>query len=154
MHKLSILPETVYLTHLIIVDANFTMKCKTKSRSYPSLITVILYFLQLLSSGSQSYAQTMTLGLTSLNTADQLSQNTIQCIYQDHFGFMWFGTQDGLNKYDGYRIEVFKNRAGDVNSISANHITAICEDNLGNLWIGTRTGGLNKLDRTTNTFIR
>jgi len=130
------------------------MKCKTKSRSYPSLITVILYFLQLLSSGSQCYAQTMTLGLTSLNTADQLSQNTIQCIYQDHFGFMWFGTQDGLNKYDGYRIEVFKNRAGDVNSISANHITAICEDNLGNLWIGTRTGGLNKLDRTTNTFIR
>ena len=137
-----------------IPDANFTMKCKTKSPSYPSLITIIICFLQLLSSGSQCYAQTMTLGLTSLNTADQLSQNTIQCIYQDHFGFMWFGTQEGLNKYDGYRIEVFKYHSDDKNSISANHITAISEDKQGNLWVGTRTGGLNMLNRTTNTFTR
>lgn len=129
------------------------MKVRKRSKVHGIPITACLHFLLLLIF-SAVHSQGLRVSLTPLNVSDHLSQNTIQCIYQDHFGFMWFGTQDGLNKYDGYQIEVFKHYSNDGNSISANHITAISEDAEGNLWIGTRTGGLNKLDRTKNTFSR
>lgn len=129
------------------------MKGRIKSRADAFRIMAFLYFM-LLFTCITTDAQHLTLSLTPLNTSDHLSQNTIQCIYQDRFGFMWFGTQDGLNKYDGYRIEVFEHHSEDANSLSANHVTAISEDYQGNLWIGTRTGGLNKFDITKNTFSR
>lgn len=77
---------------------------------------------------------------------DGLSQTTVEYIYQDSDGYMWFGTDDGLNKYDGINFEVYKYKGEDENSISGNIIVAIIEDNDGYLWIGTTTG-LNKLDR-------
>jgi signal transduction histidine kinase/ligand-binding sensor domain-containing protein/CheY-like chemotaxis protein len=98
------------------------------------------------------YAQHLKLDLTTLSTADNLSQNTIHCVYQDKYGFLWLGTQDGLNKYDGYRIEIYKSKKEDPNSLPANHITAMAEDASGNLWIGTRTGGLSKYDRAHDRF--
>ncbi|TDE09002.1 hybrid sensor histidine kinase/response regulator [Dyadobacter psychrotolerans] len=100
------------------------------------------------------HAQEVTINLMPLSISDHFSQNTIQTIYQDSYGFMWFGTQDGLNKYDGYQIEVFKSRQNDLTSLSANHITAISEDQNGDLWIGTRTGGVNKYDRAKDIFTR
>jgi signal transduction histidine kinase/ligand-binding sensor domain-containing protein/DNA-binding response OmpR family regulator len=131
------------------------MKGKTKVARQFLRGARFLYLLALLANGwVVSNAQQVTIELTPLSSSDNLSQNTIQCIYQDSYGLMWFGTQDGLNKYDGYRIEVFKHRKNDPNSISANHITAISEDRYGNLWIGTRTGGLNKYDRAKDTFTR
>ena len=66
---------------------------------------------------------------------------------------MWFGTRDGLNKYDGYQFTVFKNKTGDANSLSNNFITNIIEDSKGILWITTWGGGLNRYDRATNRFI-
>jgi signal transduction histidine kinase/ligand-binding sensor domain-containing protein len=72
-----------------------------------------------------------------------LSQSVVNCIYQDSHGFMWFGTQNGLNKFDGYSFEVFIYKPNDTTSISNNWIYCITEDRLGNLWIGTK-GGLNK----------
>ncbi len=60
-------------------------------------------------------------------TADGLSQSDIQSILQDSRGFMWFGTWEGLNKYDGYTIKVFKNNPADQNSISNNFINSIAE---------------------------
>jgi signal transduction histidine kinase/ligand-binding sensor domain-containing protein/CheY-like chemotaxis protein len=127
------------------------MKGRTNLKVYPLGFAGFLCMLLHLAY-TPTNAQRVALSLTPLHTSDHLSQNTIQCIYQDHFGFIWFGTQDGLNKYDGYRIEVFKHKSNDVNSLSANHITAISEDLEGNLWVGTRTGGLNKLDRAKNSF--
>lgn len=84
---------------------------------------------------------------------DGLSQNTVLCIYQDSKGFLWIGTQDGLNRYDGYTFTVYKHDVFDSNSISLNYVWAILEDHAGALWIGTDGGGLNQLDRNTGRFI-
>jgi len=89
----------------------------------------------------------------TITLEDGLSQSTIFCILQDSQGFMWFGTEDGLNKYDGYNFTVYKNDPEDPSSLGKNWIMALVEDDLGNLWIGTRDGGLNYFDRTHNRFI-
>jgi ligand-binding sensor domain-containing protein len=67
---------------------------------------------------------------------------------------MWFGTQDGLNKYDGYDFTVYKYNALDAHSLSDNFITSIYEDKSGIIWIGTDGGGLNKFNRKTEHFTR
>ncbi|SBW07451.1 hybrid sensor histidine kinase/response regulator transcription factor [uncultured Dysgonomonas sp.] len=70
-----------------------------------------------------------------------LSQNTVTCILQDKLGFMWFGTKDGLNKYDGHSFSIFRQRIGDEDSIKDNFITVLCEArNEYKLWIGTSNG--------------
>ena len=83
-----------------------------------------------------------------------LSQSTVYSIMQDRLGFLWLGTGDGLNRYDGYRFEVLRSRPTDPNSLSHNRIRALHEDSAGMLWIGTLNGGLNRYDRRTRTFTR
>ena len=67
---------------------------------------------------------------------------------------MWFGTQDGLNKYDGYRFRSYHHDPTDPNTLSSNDIRAIYEDRSGRLWVGTWGGGLNCFDRRTERFTR
>jgi len=69
-----------------------------------------------------------------------LSNNAVTSIYQDGNGFMWFGTYDGLNKYDGYGFKVFRNVINDKTSLTDNHVSVIHEDALRQLWIGTEKG--------------
>jgi signal transduction histidine kinase/ligand-binding sensor domain-containing protein/CheY-like chemotaxis protein/AraC-like DNA-binding protein len=69
-----------------------------------------------------------------------LSNNAVTSIYQDHNGFMWFGTYDGLNRYDGYTFKIFRNIIGDTTSIGDNHIGRIEADVNHNLWIGCEKG--------------
>ncbi len=88
-----------------------------------------------------------------LTVEDGLSQNSVNCIFQDSRGFIWFGTQDGLDRYDGYTFKAYKHNPKNVNSISDNFIWAIHEDNKGNLWVGTQNG-LNKLDVITDSVER
>ncbi len=90
----------------------------------------------------------------SISLPQGLSQSTINTIYQDRYGYMWFGTQDGLNRYDGYDFVVYRNDKTDTASISDNWIWSIFEDSRGDLWIGTYNGGLNKFDRQQNKFVR
>ena len=71
---------------------------------------------------------------------------------QDKFGFMWFGTQDGLNRYDGYKFKVFTNESGNKNSLSNNYIWSIHEDKDGIMWIGSFGGGLTRFDPATESF--
>ncbi|QCX40344.1 response regulator [Aureibaculum algae] len=87
-----------------------------------------------------------------INSSKGLSQNDVNCIYQDEKGYMWFGTHDGLNKYDGYDFTVYQPGMGNENSISSNLIFAIDGDKQGNLWVGTTGGGLNYFDRVTEKF--
>lgn len=89
-----------------------------------------------------------------LTTDDGLSQSFVFCILKDSRGFMWFGTKDGLNKYDGYKFTVYRNDPRDVNSLPSNYISALFEDKSGILWIGTALGGVCSFDRTTETFHR
>ncbi|MGE5341934.1 MAG: two-component regulator propeller domain-containing protein [Candidatus Omnitrophota bacterium] len=81
-----------------------------------------------------------------------LSQNTVTSILQDRDGFMWIATQNGLNKYDGYKFTVFRRNLNDNNSLSSNHVTVLMQDRDGILWAGTLSGGLNRIDRTTMQF--
>ncbi|HPH95941.1 MAG TPA: two-component regulator propeller domain-containing protein [Anaerolineaceae bacterium] len=95
-----------------------------------------------------------TLRFEHISVDEGLSESVVQVILQDRMGFLWFGTEDGLNRFDGYNFIVFKNDPGNLSSISQNNITAIYEDHLGNIWIGTQRSGLNRYDSRTGTFTR
>ena len=99
-----------------------------------------------------SLAQKKDIQFEHLSIDDGLSANTVLAILQDSRGFLWIGTFDGLNRYDGHKFVVYKNSTEDTTSISDNKIRAICEDNNGDLWIGTWAGGLNKFIRDTEKF--
>ena len=101
-------------------------------------------------------AQPQQIRFERISLEQGLSQNSVNCILQDHQGFMWFGTQDGLNRYDGYSFTVYKHELLDSNSLSDNYVSTIYEDAAtpNTLWIGTRGGGLNQFDRATERFTR
>src|SRR6056297_2145118 len=85
------------------------------------------------------------------NIKDGLSQSTVLAIYQDTYGFLWLGTRDGLNLFDGYDFKVYQHRPGDTASIGDNFILDITGDRSGNLWIAT-SDGLSFFDRDNETF--
>jgi ligand-binding sensor domain-containing protein/serine phosphatase RsbU (regulator of sigma subunit) len=87
-----------------------------------------------------------------LTVSDGLSQSAVTCILQDKSGFMWFGTQDGLNRFDGYTFKIFKNDPTDTTSLSDNFISSICEDKNGNLLIETQRGTFNQYNPKTESF--
>ncbi|GAB3013695.1 sensor histidine kinase [Spirosoma pulveris] len=102
--------------------------------------------------GQALQAQSKTGQFIYLTTRDGLSQDNVTCILQDRRGFMWFGTQDGLNRFDGYTYTVYRNDSRKVNSLSHNFIHTVFEDKQGNLWVGTDDGGLSLFDASTETF--
>ena len=83
-----------------------------------------------------------------------LSQSTVNTIVQDRRGFMWFGTQDGLNRFDGYGFTVFRHDPADSNTIQDNYIWSMAEDGEGNLWIGTLNNGVSRYDPGRGTFTK
>jgi signal transduction histidine kinase/ligand-binding sensor domain-containing protein/DNA-binding response OmpR family regulator len=85
---------------------------------------------------------------------DGLSQSTVNATLESRKGFMWFGTQEGLNRYDGHEFVVYKFSPTDPDSISNDYINSICEDREGQLWVGTYNGGLNRFDPETEKFTR
>jgi signal transduction histidine kinase/ligand-binding sensor domain-containing protein len=90
---------------------------------------------------------------TGYSISEGLSQSVITCIFQDSRGYIWLGTQNGLNKFNGYSFEIFTYKPDDSTSISNNWIYGVTEDRQGNLWIGTK-GGLNKFDTQKKRFER
>jgi ligand-binding sensor domain-containing protein/signal transduction histidine kinase len=100
----------------------------------------------------QAVAQAQTIRFERLTIEDGLSQNAILAIAQDTQGFLWFGTEDGLNKYDGYQFTVYKHDPDDPNTLRDNFVSALYVDRNGELWIGTRSG-LDRYDRASGSFI-
>ena len=99
-----------------------------------------------------AYPQSRKVQFEHLSVKDGLSQLSVLSIFQDAQGFLWFGTRNGLNKYDGYNFHVFWESDPD-NYISNSHVECIVEDGKGNLWVATRRG-LNRYDRTAGHFIQ
>jgi ligand-binding sensor domain-containing protein/two-component sensor histidine kinase len=91
-------------------------------------------------------AQPPSLYFENITTQNGLSHNKVNCIIQDKRGFVWLGTNDGLNRYDGTHFTVFKNTPGNTSTISGNIITDLFEDDQQILWIATADGGLTKYD--------
>ncbi len=111
-----------------------------------------LLFVIILFQGITIYAHRPEIEFGHLKVRDGLSQSWVKSMCQDQYGFMWFGTNEGLNKYDGYTFTVYKNNPEDEHSISNNAIESIYEDKNGNLWVGTENG-LNLYDRENDRFI-
>lgn len=87
-----------------------------------------------------------------LSIEDGLSQSVAYDILQDSRGYIWIATQDGLNRYDGYKFHVYQMQPGNENSLSTNIIRRLIEDKEGNIWIGTTGGGVNKYNPITDNF--
>ncbi|MDB5152418.1 MAG: response regulator [Mucilaginibacter sp.] len=111
-------------------------------------LTIFLASLPLFSS-----AQKLSLNFEHFGTKDGLSQINVNCIIQDSRGFIWIGSRNGLNMYDGYKFTTYRYAPKDENSLSNNLITDLIEDAGGNIWIAT-ANGLNRYERKTGTFTR
>ncbi len=111
---------------------------------------VILFFAAILFSTSVE-AQQPYIPFRHFSTIDGLSQNQVLASLQDRQGFMWFGTLEGLNRFDGYEFTVYFHDFKDSTSIGHNFVSSIIEDHEGVLWLGTG-GGLSRYNRATNTF--
>ena len=98
-------------------------------------------------------AQPSSIKFTHITNLDGLSQSTVQAIVKDKDGFMWFGTQDGLDRYDGYTFKVYRHDPKDSTSLSRNNIMSLYEDRKGNLWVGATNGALCMYDRKHDNFI-
>lgn len=124
-----------------------------KNAGVGALLIFLLFSFECLSQATQP-----ALKFEHLSIADGLSHSTVNCILQDHKGFMWFGTFDGLNRYDGRNFAVYKYNHKDSTSLGASGVWALHESrsskNAGVLWVGTENGGLNKFDPVTETFTR
>ncbi|GAP17613.1 sensor histidine kinase [Levilinea saccharolytica] len=119
-------------------------------------ILMILAVLQPVSaqSGGTTFAPGAHVRFEHLTIDDGLSQNAGLALLQDHQGYLWIGTQDGLNRYDGYTLTQFKYDPEEPTSLSHNSIIALYEDADGFLWVGTWGGGLNRFDPASQTFTR
>ncbi|MEL7005280.1 MAG: two-component regulator propeller domain-containing protein, partial [Bacteroidota bacterium] len=122
--------------------------------------TIFLVFLNLYGMLCPSYGQGRYISrwyaspyFYRLNTDDGLSNRQVNDIRQDYLGFMWFGTANGLDRYDGHEIKSYYFSIEDTTSITNNNISKVFEDSDQRLWVGT-TNGLNLYNREKNNFVQ
>ncbi len=127
------------------------VSAKSKRRATDGFTLIVLLILISLIRAVNVHAQKNDIKFEHISLEQGLSQSSVYCILQDSKGFMWFGTQDGLNKYDGYSFTVYKHDPQEPQSLSHNRVHSIYEDQSGVLWIGTGDG-LNQFDREKETF--
>lgn len=116
-------------------------------RSSLNYIILLLFFCPLFTSG-----QVTPVKFKHLTINEGLSQNTVYCTLQDSQGFIWIGTEDGLNRYDGYNFSIYKHTKA-AGTLSNSQVTCLFEDSDQNLWVGT-TDGINIYDRRRDQFRR
>ncbi|OUS01578.1 hypothetical protein A9Q86_07330 [Flavobacteriales bacterium 33_180_T64] len=118
--------------------------------TFLKLIGLTLCFVSLIT--SKLYAQ--QLSFFKYGVEKGLSQETINTVLKDSDGFLWIGTQDGLNRYDGHAFKVYKFQKSNPKSISGNFINALVEDNNGNIWIATKNNGVCYYSPKTDEFTK
>jgi ligand-binding sensor domain-containing protein/DNA-binding CsgD family transcriptional regulator len=91
-------------------------------------------------------------GFQNISIEDGLSQNTISCILQDRNRFMWFGSEEGLNRYDGYSFKIYRHNQRRDDGLSHDRVSCLVEDRDGSFWIGTLGGGLDHFDPDQERF--
>lgn len=110
-------------------------------------IFILFFFIPLYAEGTNS-----SLRFQHFNTDDGLSNSTVNCILQDQKGFFWFGTFNGLNRYDGYQFTSFLKSKGNRHGPCSNRIIALCQDQQGIIWIGSNDYGLSAYDPIKDQF--
>jgi len=125
----------------------FRIISKVESRPNTVIISTFFLLFQIISYAQSNSIDYKVQRITTeiQKTLPGISQNTIRCIYEDHKGLLWFGTWDGLNRYDGIRFDIFRMKVGDSKTnLSNNTINVITQDKQKNIWVGT-DGGINCL---------
>ncbi len=125
---------------------------KPTERNITTSVWFLLVWLFVLAFCFDSNSQELRFKPITVN--DGLSQNDVSCIFQDSFGFIWIGTYDGLNRFDGLNIITFSSQTDSEESLSSNRITCIFEDSQKRLWIGTDGSGLNYYSLENEKFTR
>ena len=98
-------------------------------------------------------AQFENLSFERIDAGQGLPNCTIEEVIEDHFGFLWFATCEGLFRYDGYKFKAYRHDVKDTTSLADPYVRSLFEDSEGNLWVGTASG-LSLLDRRTGKFQR
>ncbi|MBN1981879.1 MAG: ATP-binding protein [Chitinivibrionales bacterium] len=123
--------------------------CIFKKYGSKYLVFLLLLSVPLL---SQTPLEELTFDHITIN--DGLSHYTVFAAAQDTSGFLWFGTANGLDRYDGYKFKSFRHDPGDTNSLSDNYITSLCITRSNAIWIGTEFSGLNRFEPAQERFVR
>lgn len=110
------------------------------------LMYLLLFSIQL------CFAQLPNPRFRRLTTDQGLSQSHVSAILKDQRGFMWFATEDGLNRFDGYRYTHYKHDPANASSITDSYVLSLLEDEQGDMWVGTSTG-LDRYDRNSDSFV-
>jgi ligand-binding sensor domain-containing protein/signal transduction histidine kinase len=113
---------------------------------------IFLYSLLLWAVCAIAQASPLSLRFERLGVDEGLTQESVTSVLQDRHGYMWLGTQAGLNRYDGYRMTAFKNDPANPRSLLDNYVQALFEDASGRIWIGSK-GGLDRYDAAAQSFV-
>jgi diguanylate cyclase (GGDEF)-like protein len=119
---------------------------------WPQALCTAVLTLMICSTAIAAKTESHPMRFDRLSLDDGLSQSAVISIHQDSRGLMWFGTENGLNSYNGYEFEHFKRDRGNANGLASDFIYDIAEDSDGNLWLATNGGGLAKMDRRSRHF--
>lgn len=146
-----------------MIKFNMYQKVRTQHLPIIQCIFIFLLFSNMLISATTKQLQfnqksnssfINNISFERLNIEDGLSQSSITCIVQDSRGFIWFGTANGLNRYDSNKINVYMNDPNDPSSLSSNGVNLCLLDNQGVLWFITDDNTLNRYDPDTDAFVR
>lgn len=129
-------------------------KNERRVRPVPAAVFILLLLAGAAGPRCPLFAQGAGVTFEQLFLQHGLSQSIVKAIVQDHMGFMYFGTEDGLNRYDGYRFSVIRHDPQDVHSLSYNDINALCADSRGYIWVGTFNAGLNRYNPASGRCLR
>lgn len=115
-------------------------------------ITLLAYVFAIIFNLNPCLGQQFENNFEKLTTQNGLSQNDVIGLLQDSKGYIWIGTHDGLNKYDGYSVTNYRKEPGNIHSLKSSLINCIAEDSLGNIWVGHADEGVAMLNQNTGRF--